>query len=548
MKKQKNGEQNSRLEKLEKDFIYDLIVIGGGISGANIFWDGVLRGLDCVLFEKFDYASGTSQATSKLIHGGLRYLKNAEISLVKESLDERKILAKLTPHSIRPLGFLIPVYDYKNKYLLKIGLSIYDFLSLGRNSELSTDSVIPGHEFLNKERTMTEDSNIPRADLLGSLLYYDYANINPERHTCDFIFSAVRRGGKAFNYISVKTIEYIDGIYNLRVFDSLSQKETIVKSRTVVNSSGPWADEVDRLAIGRDASNLIRSKGIHIVTRNISQKHCSIRITKNKKHLFVIPWRGRTIIGTTDTEYNSNPDEFTVKRPDIISLMQEINEYLNFKIEERDIYYYYGGMRPLVDEASIKSGGTYNVSRKTEITDYKDAGRPGYFTALGGKYTTSRNLAEKTVDRVCDILYKGKACSTKTTRLISGNFSDISTLLRDVKTRYGKVSEEKAHTLIMRYGSQVYEIAELNKDAFFEHQSGIRIDTGEEYYPEEIDFICKMEDVIYPGDFYFRRSGIGNIGKPEEMSFAKINTVLSKVPNLKFSKSDLEAISRRYEF
>ena len=180
----------SRLDLLEKDKIYDVLVIGGGISGAAIFWDSVLRGLDSVLVEKNDYASGTSQATSKLIHGGLRYLKNAEFTLVKESLDERRILAKLTPHSIKPLGFLIPVYDYKNKYVLQLGLTLYDLLSYDRNKDLSSDSMIPPHEFLNRERTISEDPNIPRANLLGSLLYYDYANINPERHTCDFIFSA----------------------------------------------------------------------------------------------------------------------------------------------------------------------------------------------------------------------------------------------------------------------------------------------------------------------------------------------------------------------
>jgi glycerol-3-phosphate dehydrogenase len=124
--------------------------------------------------EKNDYASGTSQATSKLIHGGLRYLKNAEFALVKESLDERRILAKLTPHSIKPLGFLIPVYDYKNKYVLQVGLTLYDLLSYNRNKDLSSDSMIPPHEFLNRERTISEDPNIPRANLLGSLLYYDY--------------------------------------------------------------------------------------------------------------------------------------------------------------------------------------------------------------------------------------------------------------------------------------------------------------------------------------------------------------------------------------
>ena len=546
--KKRNNNITSRLEVLDKDKIFDMLVIGGGISGACILWDGVLRELSCILVEKNDYASGTSQATSKLIHGGLRYLKNGEISLVKESLDERKILAKLTPHSIRPLGFLIPIYDLKNLLLLRAGLTIYDYLSLNKNVDLLSDSLVPNHEYLSKEQTISEDPNIPRSDLKGSVLYYDYANINPERHTCDFIFSARRRGARVFNYTEVKKIEFINNIYHILIYDRLTGVEFLIKSRTIVNSSGPWADNVDKIILNNDGANIIRSKGIHIVTRNISQKHCSIRITKSKKHLFVIPWRNRTIIGTTDTIYEGNPDNFSVSRNDILNLIEEINDYLNFKVQERDVYFYYGGMRPLVEDGNNKESNTYNVSRKTEITEHKDSGKPGFITALGGKYTTSRGLAEKVVDKVCGILGKGKECSTKVTRLISGNFSDVPSLVRDLKTRYYRLSEEKAYNLAMRYGSQVYELAELNKELFLDTQSGIRIQNEEEYYKEEIEYICRFEDVFNLSDFYFRRSGIGNIGKPKDDTISKINSIVSETLGKSVSKSELADFNLRFIF
>jgi len=538
----------SRLDLLEKDKIYDVLVIGGGISGAAIFWDSVLRGLDSVLVEKNDYASGTSQATSKLIHGGLRYLKNAEFALVKESLDERRILAKLTPHSIKPLGFLIPVYDYKNKYVLQIGLTLYDILSYNRNKDLSSDSMIPPHEFLNRERTISEDPNIPRANLLGSLLYYDYANINPERHTCDFIFSAKRRGGNSFNYVSVINIEKNNDIYLTTVVDSLTNRSAIIKSKSVVNSAGPWADYIDKMALKKNETHILRSKGIHIVTRNISQKHCSVRITKNKKHLFVIPWRGKTIIGTTDVSFNESPDAFSVTRQDIQNLINEINEYLNFKIEDSDVDYFYGGMRPLVDDPTESKGNTYNLSRKTEITDHKEVGFSGYFTALGGKYTTSRNLAEKVVDKVCEVLGKGLPCTTSSTPLYSGNFSDLPTLIKDLKIRHSKLSDKKAFNLCSRYGSLAYEIAELGRDNLKNTTKPIFNSQSEEYYPEEIDYISRLEDVVYLSDFYFRRSGIGNIGKPSSDMFRSINSIVSASIKREINKVEIDNLLQRYEF
>jgi glycerol-3-phosphate dehydrogenase len=541
----KNDPMHSRFDDLDSGKIYDVIVIGGGISGAFILWDSVLRGLDAILLEQNDYASGTSCATSKLIHGGLRYLKNAEFSLVRESLVERRILAYLTPHSIKPLGFILPIYDFKNQLLMKAGLTLYDLLSFDRNKLLGNDSKIPGYKYLDKENTILEDPNIPRDHLQGSVLYYDYANENPERHTCDFIFSAKNKGAKAFNYSKVKNIEYLNNLYHLTFTDKLTSKDYVIKSRTIVNSAGPWADTIDNLALQRNESNLIRSKGIHIITRNISQRYCSIRITKSKKHLFVIPWRGKTIIGTTDTVYNGSPDEFKVTREDIQNLILEINEYLNFKIESRDVYYYYGGMRPLVDD-STDSLNTYNVSRKNEISDHKLSGRPGFITALGGKYTTSRMLAEKATDQVCETLGKGKVCLTKSAKPDSGMYSDIPTLIRDVKNQNPWISEEKAFNLVSKYGSIAKDIASKSEKSHTSNDLPIKIDNME-YYEEEIEYILMNEDVKYLSDFYFRRSGIGNLGLPNETSFNKLNTYLSKLLNRNIDEEKKQIINR-YNF
>ncbi len=229
-------------------------------------------------------------------------------------------------------------------------------------------------------------------------------------------------------------------------------------------------------------------------------------------------------------------------KQDILELISEINEYLNFKIEERDVYYYYGGMRPLVDDSN-NSTSTYNVSRKNEISDHKLSGRPGYITALGGKYTTSRMLAEKATDRVCEILGKGKSCSTKTIKPDSGMFSDIPTLIKDLKNQHRNLSEEKAFNLVSRYGSIAKDILSMKENESFLSQTSIRIDDNE-YYSDEIEYIVKNEDVFYLTDFYFRRSGIANIGKPNESSFNQINLYLEKFLNKNIEEEKNQILNR----
>ncbi|MCB1143044.1 MAG: glycerol-3-phosphate dehydrogenase/oxidase [Leptospiraceae bacterium] len=538
----------SRLKKLDSNKVYDTIIIGGGITGANILWDLTLRGLDCILFEKNDYASGTSQATSKLIHGGLRYLKNAEFGLVRESLRERRILGKLTPHSIRPMGFIIPIYDFKNKFLLKAGLTLYDMLSFDRNKELSSDAMLPGHEFLSRERIISEDPGIPREGLKGGFLYYDYANVNPERHTAEFIFSAKSKGQHAFNYSELISIEKKEELYSITVLDKMTSEKFNFSTRSLVNSTGPWADSIDSMVDKNTDKHIIRSKGIHIVVRNITGRHTTVIQTKDKKHLFIIPWRGKTLIGTTDTVYDDSPDNFQVNRKDIDTLINQVNNYLNFKITSNDVDYYFGGLRPLVEDSSADTKNTYDASRKTEIIDHSKFGKKGYFTAMGGKYTTSRGVAETVSDMITKYLGKGSGCKTKTENLISGGYTDIPNLIKDLKSRFIDMSNEKAYYLTNRYGKMTEMIlTERNSN---EAEPIFRLNFGnrEPYYHEEIVYIVRNEDIMDFSDLLFRRTGIGNTGLPDESILNKLIKIYEKEKEEKVSEETLTRIKKRYQF
>ncbi|TGK00582.1 glycerol-3-phosphate dehydrogenase/oxidase [Leptospira semungkisensis] len=527
--------------------VFDTLVIGGGITGATTLWDSSLRGLKAVLIEKNDFASGTTQATSKLIHGGLRYLKNAEFGLVRESLRERRILAKISPHAIKTLGFIIPIYSRAEKWITHIGLGMYDVFSYDKNREISSDAWIPKYRFLSKEETILEAPSLPREGLKGGFLYYDYQNTNPERHTCEFIFSAEKKGGLALNYTELVAISRQGEVYQAIVKDKRTGKSYPLFAKTIVNAAGPWADFVESLAgVGMDKV-LVRSKGIHIVTRSLTVSKTIVLKKRDKTHMFVIPWRGKTIIGTTDTVFSDSPDHFKVTRSDIQGLLEEINFAYGYSdLTEEDVDFYYGGMRPLVEDPGEKSD-TYNASRKTEILDHKEKGLPGFFTALGGKYTTSRHLAEKITDKLCEFLPGSyHPCETAQIPLSSGEFSDHSSLVKSLSKKYSKLDGEYLETLASRYGSLAYEVLKLHKSG----EGSATLSNGEEFSASEIRYIASKEKVEKATDFFFRRSGVGVPGIPSAENLRWIIDQLGKTLgwNPARKKSETSEVVARYKF
>jgi len=508
---------------------YDVLIIGGGITGACIVWDATLRGVKCILLEKNDFASGTSQATSKLIHGGLRYLKNFELGLVRESLRERRNLARITPHSIYTLGFAVPVYSYKEMLLLWAGMELYNLLSWDRNDGVREDSLIPRYSFWNRKRVIHELPRISRSGIKGAYLYYDYANLNPERHTTEFLFSAKAKGAEVRNYTEVTGIEKKSDSqgYVVQIQDKLTGKSQTLLVRAVVNASGPWADILESKAGIPVEKNITRSKGIHIITRKICGEHSIVLSKRDGTHLFVIPWRGKTIIGTTDTVYEGHPDDFRVTRKDIEELLDEVNfAYGETQLTLSDIDFYYGGLRPLVED-SENTGSSYNASRKSEIIDHSTHGFPGFFSALGGKYTTSRAVAESLVDKLTEFLPGSYSpCITSKAPLLGGMYDDFRSLAVSLQKRYPHANGKKIETLIHRYGSLAEEVLELGNSPL-EDPDCFRLSGGELLYPEEVKYIARNEMVVYASDFFFRRSGAGVPGKPDSESLEGILKILA---------------------
>lgn len=495
--------------------VYDIIVIGGGISGAAVAYEAASQGYAVALVEKSDFGAGTSAATSKLIHGGLRYLANFEFGLVRESLKERKTLENIAPNLVYPLPFLVPLYKtgIRNKWILEPGMIIYDMLSYDKGSTWDESKKLPWHRLLSRHKALEIEPLVQSEELTGALLYYDCANLNPERLTLAFIKSAVKHGANVANYARVEDfIRETGRISGVVVRDLVHGRTHTLGGKLVVNCGGPWADLLLDLARGEPASQHIRrSEGIHLVTRLLTQQDAAVGgLTPTGRPCNLIPWRGHTLIGTTDREYIGDPDAYAVTRAKIEEYIAEINAAFNDPnlLRYADVIYAYGGLRPLIDDQTKE---VYKTSRKYEIFDHEQDGLPGLLSVEGGKYTTSRNLAEKVLKVVGKKFGGRKAKSITGGRHLAGcEIQDITAFINQSKSCYGDYPEHTVDYLARIYGSELPQVMEIARR---DPQYAVALNADGEM-PAQVLYAIRNEMAIRLTDILLRRTGIGTLGHP----------------------------------
>jgi glycerol-3-phosphate dehydrogenase len=369
---------------------FDLLIIGGGITGAGVARDAATRGYKVALVEKTDFASGTSSKSSKLVHGGLRYLEHAQFKLVFEGTNERALLMKVAPHLVRPLEFLMPVYkrDKPGLFVLDVGLWIYDGLSKFSSPKL--------HRTVRAPRVARLEPGLKLEDLEGGLLYYDCAT-DDARLTVENIVDARAMGAAIVNYTrAVKLLRDGDRIAGASVQDQLNPgaKPIDVRAKVVINATGPWCDEVRQLA--GEAGLLHTSKGVHLVidAERLRVNHAIVMKDPKRRVVFVLPWgTDRTVIGTTDTFYEDKPENVRADAGDVSYLLELTNKsFPTAKLTFDDVLATWAGLRPLLKpDAEVRSAS--DVSREHRILV-----RPGLVTVAGGKLTTFRRMAAEVVD------------------------------------------------------------------------------------------------------------------------------------------------------
>jgi glycerol-3-phosphate dehydrogenase len=378
---------------------YDIVVIGGGITGAGIARDAALRGLKVALFEKGDYASGTSSKSSKLVHGGLRYLEQGEIGLVFESVSERRVQTRVAPHLVRPLPFLIPIYRGAKPGLevMNVGLWIYDSLALFRAPRL--------HRTFRGARAALALEPALRSDgLRGALEYYD-CNTDDARLVLENAIDARALGADCHTYTEVTRFERRDDgrITAVAVRDRLTGEARSVTSRVVILAAGAWTDEmIARFEIPIDRPLLRRTKGVHIVVpRDKLPLARAITLVSPIDHrvMFAIPWRERTVLGTTDTDFTGTADEVAADADDVKYLCDSGNGvFPGARLTPDDVIATWAGLRPLI--AAPPNVDESDVSREHEVFSRND----GLVIIAGGKLTTYRRMARQTVNETLKLL------------------------------------------------------------------------------------------------------------------------------------------------
>ena len=372
----------------------DLIVIGGGITGAGIVRNAARRGLRVVLFEQNDFAFGTSSRSSKLIHGGLRYLESYEFSLVFESVSERRVMLDLAPHIVNPLAFLFPVYKGSryNLRMLKAGMWLYEGLSLFRSPKK--------HQVLKPEEVAEVEPLLTQEGLQGAPLYYDCAT-DDARLTLESVLDGVQNGGVAVNWARVDAFTKdeqgrVDGVVVKNTRDGTLRE---VKAKALINASGPWTDKVLAMSDPRAAQMLRLTKGIHIVVEKeklpINQAVVLFHPADDRL-LFALPWGERTYVGTTDTDYDAAPGHEYATLEDVDYCIAAVNAHFPSKaISRDDVIMTWAGLRPLIaPDAQAGDIVESKVSREHEIR----VGGDGLITIAGGKLTTYRKMAKEVVD------------------------------------------------------------------------------------------------------------------------------------------------------
>ena len=473
---------------------FDVVVIGAGVTGAGAALDAATRGLTVALVEARDFASGTSSRSSKLFHGGLRYLEQLEFGLVREALRERELMTTyLAPHLVKPLPFLYPLTHraWERPYVAS-GLALYDTMG-GQSS-------VPGQKHLTRAAALRLFPGLRRDALIGAVRFYD-AQADDARHTLTVARTAARYG--AVVRASTQAVGFAhesDRVVGVRVRDVEDGRETMVRAGVVLNCTGVWTDEIQAISGGRGRFKVRASKGVHIVvSREKITGDTGLILRTDTSVLFVIPWKNHWLIGTTDTDWTHDLAHPAATRGDIDYLLEQVNDVLVSPLSHDDIEGVYAGLRPLL---AGESEETSKLSREHDVARVV----PGLISIAGGKYTTYRVMAADAVDMGVEDLPKlvPPSCTAKVPLLGADGYFAMRNQVDALAAEYGLHPYRVLHVLD-RYGSMIRDVLEpgLADPALLQ-----TVPAAPDYLMAEIHYAVTHEGALHLEDVLTRRTRI----------------------------------------
>lgn len=494
---------------------FDVAVIGAGVNGAGIALDAALRGLSVVVLDKNDMCSGCSAISSRLIHGGLRYLEYGEIPLVYESLHERIRLRQNAPHLVEPLRICIPIFKgaRRGPLLIRLGMIAYDLLSVRKT--------VPNHEMLSEAEIRAEEPGLRTEGLRAAARYYDAQVKFAERLILENLLGARSAGAEILTHCEVTEIRFREGaVESLSYVDRMDNSRHDISVGTVVNAAGPWVDRVLETAPTRTDRHIGGTKGSHIIVGKFEgapKDAFYVEAAADGRPFFILPWNEQYLVGTTDIRYEGDLDNIPVSDEEIDYLLSETNRvFPGAGLTRADIHYAYAGVRPLPYQAK---GPESAITRRHIIKPNRKVGK-GLISIIGGKLTTYRSLAEQAVDKIA------KLTQRKLPRCRTRDYVLPGTWGRDVAEErlqgLGVLSDEGVQRLLSIYGGRASEICELCDT----NQSLAKvIDDRGRVLAAEIVFTLREEFARTLADVVFRRIMIGldpDQGRPMYETIADI--------------------------
>lgn len=515
------------------DNSFDLVVVGGGITGACLAFDASARGLRTALVERKDFGSATSAASSKLLHGGIRFLQQFRFDKVRESAFERVYFQNLVPHLCSYVPFVIPTYSglQKGKAFLGAGALAYQLLSAGQNSRLIHDGKkVPAPRIVGRsELTQMIPLISDRSSITGGLVLQECHMRSSERVTLALIEAAVSKGCVVANYTSATNVGQHNGrIASVKVSPD-SGEPFEIQTRSIANCAGPWLTKIDEKATMNTQETITSyCRGAHLVLKDLDLGSALALPTTQKiqgmadrggRHIFLIPWRGHTLLGTSYAEHTADIDHVHATANDREQLLDAVNDALGGTVVTADnVVYSYAGLYPLT--SSKVQTNVYQGASDYIVTDYGDKGGPrGYFSLFGAKYTTARKLAEVACNKIARQLPKTTgACITRRTTVPAADLPDPRRFQNELATRFETlVTADTTNHLFRNYGCNAAAVLDL---AASQPDLARPIAKGRSNIRAEAIYCARNEMVSRLDDFVFRRTGLGTIGNPGHDSLA----------------------------
>jgi glycerol-3-phosphate dehydrogenase len=526
------------------DRTFDVLVVGGGIYGLTIAYDAAQRGLSVALVEQQDFGSGTSFNHLRTIHGGLRYLQSLDVSRARESVRERRTVARIAPHAVQPMPFAVPLYRslMRGKLAMRAGFALDRLVSIGRNRGVPTSHRLPGGRVVGRGNAVQRFPGLRRQGLTGAAVFYDYVTIEADRYTFSFALAAAEHGGVLANHVEA-VAPLVDGrrVVGVSARDTLGTGAIDISARLTINATGA---RIDRLLKPLGLSTGVQMlKAMNLVTtRDAGDEALGGRSTTGR-NLFLVPWRDRALFGTWESDSVCDPGDTEVAERDVAAFITELNQaFPALDLTLADVTLVHRGVVP-----AAVTGGRVSLEGHEQIRDHSAQGVEGLLSVAGTKFTTARAVAEKITNTALSKLQHARVpCRTASTPLPGGSVRDVGLAIADARREFdeGLPADTIPH-LIAAYGSRYRDVMEI---AAGRPDWKTRMAPGSPVIGAELILAARKEMAPTLADIVIRRTPLGALGYPGDDPVARAAAIVGR--ELKWSddrrRDEIAAVQRFY--